>query len=181
MKSLTILFALLFMIALGLYLHERHQRLAITETASSAQATADQCEERLARQRFELEEARQSRQAVEGMQALRDLQETLRQQRLREQHQTLREVSISLELDEETTQSVAGLLRRFDAGKRHLVTQTRAEGRFLSDQHLALIEELRQEVLTVLDEIFSVEQYEQFFRQGFAERLDLVGTSQPEP
>ncbi len=188
MRNLTILFALLFVMMLGLYLYERQQRLAMTEAVQAAQDAAevatDRYEEQLARLRFELEQRGRPRQGLESMQALRDVQETLRHQRLREHHQTLREASITLGLEEERSQALANALRRFDAGKRQLVTQTRAEGAFLSDHHLDLVDELRQETLTLLAEIFSSTEYEQFFQQGFAERLDLVSTSdsaQPVP
>jgi len=177
-KSSHLLLIPLLLGMLGLYFYERHQRLTLADALESAQAAADETvdlyEERLARLRFELEEQLQQRHGLEGLQALRDLQETLRDQRLRAQEQTLHEVGISLGLDEESSRLLRSALRRFDGGKRRLISEARAEGSFLGEAHQRRIDELRQEVLALLDELLSDTQLEQFFRLGFADRLDLV-------
>lgn len=178
MKPSHLLLTAALLVTLGLFLYERHQRLALVDDLESAQAAVDETvnlyEERLARLRFEFEERLQQRHGLEGVQAIRDLQETLRDQRLRTQEQTLHEVSMSLDLDAESSQRLRSVFRRFDAGKRRLISEARAEGDFLGEAHRRRIDELRQEVVVLLAEILSDTQFDQFFRLGFDDRLDLV-------
>jgi hypothetical protein len=179
MKRTQIFLIVIAVAMLGLYLYERHQRIELAETVESLQAALDQAAddhaEQVARMRFELEEQLEQRRGIDAVQAMSDLQGTLRDQRLRARNQAIHEAAVVLELDDDAEQVLKSVISRFEGGKRGLISQHRADGTFLSESHLEQVDDLRLQVLAVLAETFSDQQFELFFSRGFAERLDLEG------
>ena len=177
MNRISFFLVCVTLLLIALYWQERSERMeladAVVALEASARHLADSCEERLAEQRFELEEQLSRRHGLDGVQALNDLQETLRSQRLRTQGQTLHEMSLRLDLSVETGRVVSDAVNAFVAGKRQLVSETRADGTFLTEAHLEKVDQLRRQVLEVIGAVLTKDQWDRFVEYGFIERLDL--------
>lgn len=178
MSRLSILLLLALLVTVVGWFHEKSKVRELEQGHESSLASLERnYEEQIARLRFQLENRDSPPLERDPAAMVTQLRDTLREGRLQARQNTLREMKNQLDLSDLQIGRIETILGEFDNARQAQISRSRASGIYLTEDHVAAVNHLRNAYLERIREVLDADRQARLEVNGFVERLGLEQAS----